>query len=292
MHAMLAPSEARDPTIDLLVARARAYRPLSLLHLHLDALELRGFVEDWGTVGWQEIVSIAAHRIFGELHDRWRPGDGTVYAEFTSDQQLEWSTASDERRSEIDNFYLRFEPDIRNLLEGGGAHPKFAYASSRADVLPAHMHRFLFALGMDENFWVGDRLLTWALDLATAGLAAYALAWTDRYRLLGPCITDEGLFLRAIDALFFSSRRVGMDLGVKCPDAYFDEIVEDLQVAMELCSPHWPRTAYKVFKRCRQSYLIELSQLGLSLEQVEDICDSIIERRPFVYRRVRTDHGE
>lgn len=291
LGTMLARTQAKEPNADILLARARAYKPLSALHLFLDALELRGFADDWGAVGWEEIVYIAAHRIFGELHDRWRPGDGTVYAEFTSDLQIERATASDNRRSEIEKFRLRLGADFFNGFECGGAYPKFAHASSKADIQPAHMHRFLFALGMDENFWVGDRILPWALDLAAAGLVAYALAWTDRYLLLGPCITEEGLFLRAIDALLFSSGRVGMGLGPECADAYFEEIEGDLQVAMELCSPQWPSTAHKAFKRCRQSYLIELGQLGLSIEQVENICDSITERRPFIYRRARTDPG-
>lgn len=288
LSTMLAPSEAKEPSVDLLFSRARAYRPLSPLHLHLDALELRGFADDWGNVPWDSVISIAAHRIFDELHKRWRPVDGAAYEDFSSDLRQQWITASEERRSEIRGFYKRLTPDIFDVSMAAGAYPKMQHGITGADIQPAQMHRFLFALGIDENFWVGDRLLPWSLDLATAGLVAYALAWTDRYRLLGHRITEEGVFLHAINALLFSSERVGLDSEKEGLDAHLEEIEADLRAAMDLCDPRGPRLSYDAFKRCRNSYLTELGALGVSVAEIETISAAISERRPLIYQSVRT----
>lgn len=65
-----------------------------------------------------------------------------------------------------------------------------------------HAHRMLFAIGADRTLAQDDRVTAWAMDLATAALAAIALADSQhRTKLDGPNFTDKRNLVIALDAL-------------------------------------------------------------------------------------------
>lgn len=276
----------------LLGLRAAAYKPLSAWHLHFDALELRSFSNDHLDVSWEEIVRVAATRILELLHELWRPGDGRIYAQLSSDTRRQWSAASEVERLDIRNRFFRFVPDQFEASMNSGASPSWERAGVGPDVPVAHVHRLLFSIGADAEFLQGDRLSAWALDLATSGLAAHALAWTDRYRVLGHQITEEQLFLAAIDALLLTSAPIGGEAGHdKAAEAqHLDDIDLVLAGAMSRCAGDLHRSGVKGLHSARGAYMDEMAGLGISLADVEFVSRAAQRAKQLEYRRL-SDQG-
>lgn len=267
--------------------RAAAYRPLSAWHLHFDALELRAFSSDHLDVSWVEIVRVSATRILELLHELWRPGDGRIYLQLSSETRRQWSAASEVERLGIRERFARFMPDQFDASMNAGASPSWERVGVGPDVPAAHVHRLLFSIGADADFLQGDRLSAWALDLATSGLAAHALAWTDRYRVLGHQITEEQLFLAAIDALLFTSAPIDVGFAFdEAPEAqYFASIDLVLSGAMSRCDSDWYRSGVTGLHRARVVYMMEMAGLAISLADIEYASRAAQRAQELEYRR-------
>jgi len=268
LQTMLAPTEAIEPGAGLLRSRALSYRPRSAWHLHLDALEVRAFGGSYKGVSWEEIIEIATGRVLDILHRLWRPMGGRIYGLLSSDTRMQWTAASDEERVRIREAFARLKPDQFEASMVAGARPSWRVTGLTPDIPTVHAHRLLFAIGADRSFLLGDRLSAWAMDLATAGIAAHALAWTDRYRLLGREVTEEQIFLAAIDALLLSGPVRSGD-GSEDPEVvYFSEIDRELYGAIDRTPGDWSHVGLDTLRGARATYLTELIELGLTLEEV------------------------
>lgn len=278
LQTMLAPTEAVDPGADILRSRAASYRPRSAWHLHLDALELRAFCDDFRGIPWAEIVEVAAGRVLEVLHRLWRPMDGKIYSLFSSDTRLRWAAASDDERVQIRSAFSRLKPDQFESSMVAGASPSWEVTGITPDIPSVHAHRLLFAIGADADFLQGSRLSAWAMDLATAGMAAHALAWTDRYRQLGRRVTGEQLILAAIDALLLSA-------ATDSEDQYLVDIDRELWAAMGCLHADWSHAEVLALHRARAAYQAEISELGLALEEVQAFSRRAQVRHALVYCR-------
>jgi hypothetical protein len=284
LRFLLAPTDSRD-VIGVLRSRAASYRPMSAWHLHFDALELRAHSENFAGVPWEEIVRIGAGRVMEVLHELWRPRDGRIYAALSSDTRRQWDSASAEERIAIRERFSRFRPGRYEACMQEGASPSWHVVGVGADVHPVHAHRLLFSIGADTEFLQGDRLSAWALDLATAGLASHALAWTDRYRLFGRQVNEERVFLAAIDALMLTAPSVGPENEtVTDREArHFVEIERELSAAMDCCASDWAHGGMTGLAGARASYSNELRELGISIGDVEQVSRVAQRRRPLEY---------
>lgn len=283
LRALLRPTGSRK-VFDVLCSRAAAYRPLSAWHLHFDALELRAHADDFGSVPWEDVVRIGAGRVMALLHELWRPGGGRIYEALSSDTRRRWNAASEEERSVIRQRSSRFGWNRHQAQMLEGACPSSQIAGVGVDVLPAHAHRLLFSIGADADFLEGDRLSAWALDLATAGLAAHALAWTDRYRLLGNRINDEWIFITAIDALLLTApSALEKESASDCEARHLVEIERELAAAMGCSASDWTWHEMTGLKKARAAYADELRDLGLCIADVEHISRTAQRLRPLEF---------
>jgi len=276
LQTMLASTEAANPGVDLLRARAAGYRPRSAWHLHLDALELRAFCDDFKGITWADIVTVAAGRLLDLLHQLWRPMGGTIYPLFSSDTRLQWNAASLEERDRIRAAFARLKPDQFEARFVAGASPSPTVTGITPDIPSVHVHRLLFSLGADVEFLRADRLSAWAMDLASAGMAAHALTWTDRYRQLGRRITDEQLILAAIDALLLTA-------ATETEDQHLREIDRELRAAMGRLPADWSHAEVRALHRARTAYCAEMSELGMTLPEVQAITRRAQRRHELVY---------
>lgn len=284
LRCLLAPTDSSE-VVSVLRSRAASYQPMSAWHLHFDALELRAHSDNFAGVPWEEVVRIGAGRVMELLHELWRPRDGRIYSALSSDTRRQWDLASAEERLAIRERFSRFRPDRYEACMREGASPSWQIAGVGSDVHAAHAHRLLFAIGADTEFLQGDRLSAWALDLATAGLAAHALAWTDRYRLFGRQVNEELLFLAAIDALMLTAPSVGPENEtVGDRDArHFVEIERELSAAMACCASDWRHGGMTGLQSARVVYANELRELGISIGDMEQASRAAQLRRPLEY---------
>lgn len=284
LRFLLTPTDSRE-VVAVLRSRAAAYRPMSAWHLHFDALELRAYSDNFAGVPWEEVVRIGAGRVMEILHELWRPRDGRIYAALSSDTRRQWGSASAEERIAIRERFSRFRPGRYEACMREGASPSWHVVGVGADVHPVHAHRLLFSIGADTEFLQGDRMSAWALDLATAGLASHALAWTDRYRLFGRQVNEERVFLAAIDALMLTAPSVGPEneTVTECEARHFVEIERELGAAMACCESDWRHGGMTGLAAARASYSNELRELGISIGDVEHVSRGAQRRRPLEY---------
>ncbi len=255
---MMQASKSKHPIVALR-DRAESYRPISPLHLHLDAIEVSALSEGYGKLSWETVKRIGAERILNILAERWGPRQGTVYAEFTSDLSLEWAEADADRRAEIRKGYARFKPDLFENALNKVPHPAWARTGIGADVSSTHIYKALFSLAADTRFLKADRLVTWSLDLATAALAMHALAWSDRYTTFDDLMPDELIYWIAFEEILFTSESL---------DGDNTEIVR----AMLQLDAEWCVETFSIFNRAREIYQCQLAELGLTATEVLDIA--------------------
>jgi len=171
---MMQASKSKHPLIAL-KDRAESYRPISALHLHIDAIEICALSNGYGDIPWETVKQVGSERVLNLIAERWGPRKGSVYSELTSDLQLEWDAASPNERIEIRKVFARFKPDPFERNLNAQATPNWNIAGIEADVSPLHIYKVLFSLAADSKFLVADRLAAWSLDLATSALAMHAL---------------------------------------------------------------------------------------------------------------------
>lgn len=252
-HHMLAPTKSKQP-LNALLVRAENYQPLSPLHLHLDAIEIDALSDGFEDVPWDKVKGIGAQRILKLLAERWGPRNGSVYSEISSRFLLEAAVANSEERSKLLESYAR-NPSLFEYHMFSNANPNWGKTGVDADVPPLHIYKVLFALAADTEFLVADRLSTWSLDLATAALATHALAWSDRYTTFAPPYGNILIFWRAFNKLLFNTESLE-------PDNM------ELNSAMARCSAEWDIATFETFLSARKIYHSELTELGVSVNEV------------------------
>lgn len=244
----------RDPRLTLLM-RAEKYRPASSLHLHLDAIELGVAADKIQGLGWEEVLATGARRILTLLHERWCPSSGTIYPTFPSPVREAWDTANASGRKAIEDSYSRWGPALLEHDLNACVQPAWRDLNVDMDIPPQHACRLLLGLVPDADFLQGERLKAWALDLATAGLALHALAWSDHYNKMGAKITIEHVLWAAIANVFFSR----------------DELSEDdpeIAGAMEHCDGEYHSFYVQTLLQGRMEYQSQMADLGIVVEDV------------------------
>ncbi len=270
VRKMMQASKSKHPLIALR-DRAETYKPISALHLHLDAIEVSSLSEGYGDIPWETVKRVGAERVLKLLTERWGPRQGSVFSELTSDFQLEWDAANPKKRIEIRKACARFRPDPFERNLNAQALPNWNIAGIEADISPLHIYKALFSLAADSKFLVADRLEAWSLDLATAALAMHALAWTDRFTTFDQPISDELLFWCAFDDLFFKHESIDSDNW-------------DFVRAMTRCNAEWRMNSFEVFLRARKIYHDELNDLGTSESEVIALAMQATSVHPLIYR--------
>ena len=269
---LLTPTKSKaEHKRDLLIERANNYTPISLLHLHLDAVEVNAITKNFHDVSWNEILEIASRRILEILFECWSPRYGQFYSNFSSSLKLKWDEADETERKKIREFYSRFQPDLFEEKMQPGAEPDWGLIGVSDDVAPQHIYKALFAMAADTEFLVEDRLEAWASSLAIAALAMHALAWSDRYTILGCEITEEMVFWGAFNLLLFNSETDDVDS-------------KHLRSAMKRCQAEWDERAFDVFKAARKTYYDELADCGTSFQDIMYIIKTAKNVHPQTYR--------
>lgn len=269
VHALLAPTRAKR-LWPVVVARAIDYEPISPLHLHLDAIEVASLAEGYGDLSWQAMKSIASQRILEIIDSRWNPRSGSVFSSLSSNLALEWDAAGDEERQRIRKSYGTFKPDLFPRFMNEKPRPDWIRMGIKPDISSNHIYKLLFTLAVDSKFLRADRFEAWFLDLATAALAMYSLAWTDRYTTFGITLEDERTFWDAFDQLLFGHEELE-----------FDQF--DIGLAMVRCDADWDAEACKTLLRARERYQAELSALGVTPEAVMAVATRGADAHPLVY---------
>lgn len=278
VRELLRPTKSAAP-IHTLAARAAEYRPVSMLHLHVDAIETAALGAGNGDVPWEDIKAIAARRILDLLHERWNRRSGYIYKELSSNYSV----------SLMDYDAMLYEPKGNGKLdalvakrrESSPASPTWEITNVQSSEASIHVHRLLLALAADAKFLVADRFDAWFLDLATAGVAMFALAWCERQKIFGGVVSDEGVYWRAFDHIFYQDDPHAPDSSpppLASPAGPTDsEEGEDgewmhanapILAGLELTGASWERCSVEVLLRARAQYHALLGGLNIPAEVI------------------------
>ena len=269
VHRIVAPTRAKR-LLPVVLARAMDYEPISPLHLHLDAIEVASLADGYGDLSWQAIKSVASQRILEILDSRWNPRNGAIFDSLSSDLALEWNAASDEERQRIRKSLGAFKPDLFPRFMKDKPQPDWHRMGIKPDISSHHVYKLLFTMAVDSRFLRADRFEAWFLDLATAALAMYSLAWTDRYTTFGIGLEDEKMFWDAFDQLLFGHEQLE-----------FDQF--DIGLAMVRCDADWDEPACNMLLGARERYQAELASLGVTPEAVMSVARQGADAHPLVY---------
>ncbi len=268
---LLEPTASKKPKYQLL-QKAEDYQPISPWHLHLDAIEAVALAEPNGELDWETLKAIAAARVMSYLHDRWNPRDGSIYANLSSDLSLEWGKADQIERERIRREMARFKPDLFPHFIKLPASPDWANLNIEVDIGANRVHKLLFAMAADEKFLVADRFQAWALDLATAALAMFAKALTDRNNTFGTRIGPEFHYWEAFEMIFFRDEE----------SEFF--VFDAIQRAMECSGAIFSMRSLELLLNAGELYKSALAKLGVNREYVVDLTARCWELHPIVYR--------
>lgn len=208
------------------------------------------------------VVEIAGLRILEELHRLWRPNSGTVYESFSALSGRFWDPSAEEVQA-MDQQSRAQGSTVESPLRGD-RQPNWLCIGVDADTPSMHAHRMLFAIGADRPFTQDDRLAAWAMDLATAALAAIALA--DAQRRLkpdGPSFTEERILLVALDSLMLVDS-LALDSGSQREAAHLREYRLELRAAMDGTGGDWRISGASALSDARVAYRREMADLGIS----------------------------
>lgn len=244
----------------------------SPIHLHFDALDAAGYWGGGDEEDWVNKKQARAEKIFRTLHHEWDPSSGPIYSTFTSDLQLKLDTASDEERKTIRESYAKCQPDPFERFLNMPPKPDSELRHSFELASPASVWKYLFDLAKDFNFLVADRLERWALDLATASAAMYAIVYSNRYDTIGSTRPrKETLIAAGTDELFW---KADTDLSIVL--WRFGGLIEE--VPEEILLPLYCR-----LWEARECYWKWMSALGISPPQIKTILDRQWEERPIAF---------
>jgi len=225
-------------------------------------LEVRAFSGDWKGLPSCSVVEIAGARILEELHRLWRPNSGTVYELFSAKSGRFWDLSAEETQA-LDQQPKSQRAPIESLF-AGDRQPNWLCIGIDADTPSMHAHRMLFAIGADRTFAQDNRLTAWAMDLATAALAAIALADSQhRLRLDGPSFTDERILVVALDALMLVDS-IALESEPDREAAHLHEYQLELRAAMDGTGGDWRISGASALSDARVAYRREMADLGIA----------------------------
>jgi len=266
---MMATPIPKQPLIAML-ERAESYKPLSPLHLHLDAIQIDALDEGFGGIAWEVVKKIGSERILTLLHKQWNPISGSRYSTLSSNLKVELDSCSPLERAAIRKVYSRMKPDRFDIVLANPAQPSWSKTGIDSDIQPLHIYKLLFALGAETQFLVGDRLAAWSLDLATAALALHAYAWTDRFSNYGVPPSDAVIYGAALDDIFFSLEELNVYNGC-------------FMSALSASPSNMIDIEYNKFLEARILYQTELIQLGLTFADVYAVSKIATKSHPLIH---------
>jgi hypothetical protein len=259
--ALMSPTKSKSPEW-VLAERAAKYVPMSLWHLHLDALDLVGLTNAPNARETVALASVALERMADVLHEQWNPRTGTVYAQFSSDLALLLPEMSEQELLDLRRISERFSPSIFDTAMKRSPRPQFHSVIEIPDFTSQHVHKTLLTIATDEAFLRADRMQAWALALATATLLLHA-----RVRLVEisqpPCriFAPELSYLLALTNLLFRA------------DFELDGTTEELERVSQL--GRFPWTAFSLDRLFEARVVYEQQMLlhGVALRSIEKIID-------------------
>lgn len=270
VSAMTKSARSRN-SISHFKVNADLYRPLSPIHLLLDALEISALKTEFDEPASVALREIASLRLMALLHERWNARNGMIYSEFHSDLTIRWNAAANSEKDNIRSIFEDFHPNQIKQFLSPGASPDWSKVGIPVDTPPEHVHKILFLLVFDREFLVEDRLVAWSLDLAIATLALFSLAWANRYETFGRHISPEARFLDAMSFVLsddmtqsdgeFRLLPVLREFGVSNGSKYIE-----------------------TFNLGRKSLIEILSPLNIFLEDLNRSIESAIKAQPLTYR--------
>lgn len=253
-------------TLDRARSRSLGYRPISALHLHLDAIELCAWSgQQFKEEKWAQYKALAATRILELLFDRWNARTGAMYTAVPEQAQ-------GVDQSSVSKRLIEQSPLFEGVLSRLASRPAAKYLSPFEQTSPLQVQNILLNLSKDRQFLRGSRLDAWALDFVTAGLAQFALAWCDRYQTLGSGTLREEMHCWAgVQSAFFTEDdlpTVMWRFGLEHPDALTAADVKD----------------YQRLRDARRSYQELLRMHGVRSEQVNALVSSQWMNHPIAYQ--------
>lgn len=251
------------------------YVPLSAWHLHMDAVEVSGLADGLGNLDWVYVKQLAAKRLMSLLSLLWGPRDGRIYEFFASDLRLDWLAASADEREQLRGSFDIFPKSSFVDSMRASPVPAWSIIGVEDDLAEVHIHKALLAIAADIEFLKAERLHAWAFDLASAGLAMHALAWTDRYTTFGLPVQSERLCWMALSAMFF-------DLEGEWDDRQVKATMDHLRLA-------WSPEVEQSLLEGRASYLREIHELGLDVESLIAVARHATDVHKLIYRKGPVD---
>ncbi len=255
---------------NLVHSRAMKYSTLSPTHLLLDAIEVAGRIEGYKVVGGDPLRLIAAQRLAELLHEKWNPRDGYFYQNARSDLRIQWEHADTQEKEKIESEWEKLSPGLFSRLLDQGASPNWNLTGIQADIAPQHVYRLLFCLSADRNLLRGERLAAWALDLASAALILFAMAWSNRYETFGADGSPESIFLEALVELLLTEGDLNTTGHYIKPALLEGNVLDD-------------RFCVETFMEARESLKAQLNVLGITPKDLGDVISAAWAKQPLVY---------
>jgi len=169
----------RTGDASLLRARAQEYRPLTPLHLHLDAIETVGWTTDSVGLSARVIRRMAARWVLECVHSYWNPRTGRSY-----------SVRGPQARKP-------------GFLRRADHWPEWNVLGVDDDVSVEQVHRVMVAVASTSVLDNDEDLFTrWIFDCASTFLATHALNWPNHAVMLGHRVTPELSSLALLHAAF------------------------------------------------------------------------------------------
>lgn len=258
-------------TISVLRERASRYRPLSAWHLHCDAVDAASRWEDAHGIAWTDIRRIAGARLQELLLELWRPLDGRIYSLLPSRLSTRWRSANRVERHRTKIAYARLKPNLFDTHFRARREPDWRFLEVERDAAHQHVHKLLFVVAADDDFLQDEALSAWSLDMASAGLAAMAVAWSDRYLHFGGRIeTDFRSFWAGFDSIFYGR-------------GHLSSI--ELSIASAMATSGVPPASQWAASllRGRDAYQREMRRLGLTFQHVRRSVGQAMDAHPLEY---------
>lgn len=247
------------------------YEPLSAWHMHMDSMEIAALAEGMGDLDWAYVKALGAKRLMSILYRLWGPRAGAIYQLFASDLRLEWNAATADERLLLSSRRPIFPISNFTSLMREVPVPKWSSIGVEEDVAEVHIHKTMLALAGDVEFLKGERQTAWAFDLASAALAMHALAWADRYSTFGIRIEGEQICWWTFSWMFFALSEPSED-------------TRNVEATMSYLGLPWSGQLEQVLRDGRASYLRELNNLGLNVDDLVSVARHATDVHRLIYQ--------
>lgn len=269
VSTLISPTRLSE-TKELVLVRAMNYSPISPIHLLLDAVDVAERTKGFENMKPDEFRLIAARRLSELLHEKWNPRNGYFYQNTKSDLRIQWEQSSAQEKDKIEREWRKINPNLFSRLMDQGASPNWNITGIQTDIAPQHVHRLLFCMSADRNFLKGERLSAWALDLASATLILFALAWSNRYETFGLGGSPESIFLESLVDLLFT-------------DSDLDTVEYLAKLALLEGNVLDDRFCIETLMEARESLKTQLKVLGINPQYLGDVINATWNNEPLIY---------